>query len=251
VTRPDPDVGHWRTKRPAATDVPAGSEAELRDYLVALMPLEHAPAHLRLAFHDAGTHDRRTASGGAHGTVRLPAELQRAANTGWGHTCVELLAEAKAAFPQVAWADLIAVGGAAAVQRCGGPVIEVGLGRRDDVDPPAGARLPGGYEGADLLKSMFLRMGLGPRELVVLAGAHTLGHTQRRPFTADLYRFSNSYFVDLLAHPECSSLPTDRALVGDPELRRYVESYAADEALFWSDFSATFRRLTWLGNTPG
>src|SRR5438874_2674517 len=40
------------------------------------MPLEHAPAHLRLAFHDAGTFDERTGTGGAHGTVHLPEELQ-------------------------------------------------------------------------------------------------------------------------------------------------------------------------------
>ena len=43
---------------------------------------------------------------------------------------------------------------------------------------------PGGYEGAEMLKRMFARMGLGPRELVALSGAHTLGHTQRKPFTS-------------------------------------------------------------------
>jgi plasmid stability protein len=57
-------------------------EAEVREYLVELMPIEHAPAHLRLAFHDAGTYDTRTNSGGAHGAVRLPEELNRADNTG-------------------------------------------------------------------------------------------------------------------------------------------------------------------------
>jgi L-ascorbate peroxidase len=229
---------------------PASLEADLRAELLALMPLEYAPAHLRLAFHDAGTYDERTRSGGAHGTVRLPEVLQRASNTGWGHACVELLRDVRADFPELSWADLIAVAGAVAVQRCGGPVIEIGLGRTDHAEPVPGRHLPGGYEGPALLTSMFRRMGLGPRELVVLSGAHTLGHTQRRPFTADTYRFSNSYFVTLLAHPERSTLPTDQALVSDPALRRYVEAYAADESLFWSDFSAAFRRLTWFGNTP-
>jgi L-ascorbate peroxidase len=223
-------------------------EAELRDYLVALMPIEHAPAHVRLAFHDAGTYDRHTLSGGANGTIRLPDELQRAGNTGWGHACLELLAEAKLAFPSVSWADLIAVGAAAAVQKCGGPVVQVGLGRRDSTEPAPPHRLPGGYEGAGLLRSIFARMGLGPRELVALSGAHTLGHTQRRPFTPDTFVFSNSYFVELLATPERSILPTDQTLLSDPELRAYVEQYAGDQALFWSDFSAAFRRLTWLGS---
>src|SRR3979490_3212622 len=99
-------------------------EDEVREFLVDLMPIEHAPAHLRLAFHDAGTYDARTRTGGAHGIVRLPQELQRGSNTGWGHACLELLAEVKAGYPSVSWADLIALGGAAAVHVCGGPVIE-------------------------------------------------------------------------------------------------------------------------------
>jgi len=225
-------------------------ETELRDYLVELMPLEHAPAHLRLAFHDAGTFDERTGRDGARGAVRLPEVLRRAANAGWGQACIDLLAEASARFPSVSWADLVAVGGAAAVQKCGGPVIEVGLGRTDtDVAPPPN-RLPGGYEGPALLKTIFAKMGLGVRDLVALSGAHTLGHTQRRPFTPDPWVFSNVYFVQLIDATDGALLPTDRSLLQDPELRQFVELYARDEACFRADFAAAFRRLTWLGNAP-
>jgi L-ascorbate peroxidase len=224
-------------------------EAEVREFLVELMPLEHAPAHLRLAFHDAGTFDARTRTGGAHGTVHLPEELQRGDNTGWGHACMELLAEARASYPALSWADLIAVGGAAAVQKCGGPVIQIGLGRSDAAVPAPPHRLPGGYEGAVLLKALFARMGLGARELVALSGAHTLGHTQRHPFTPDPWVFSNAYFVQLLAQNESALLGTDTALLRDPELRPFVELYAADEARFRADFADAFRRLTWLGNS--
>jgi L-ascorbate peroxidase len=223
-------------------------EAEVREYLVELMPLEHAPAHLRLAFHDAGTFDERTGTGGAHGAVHLPEELQRGDNTGWGHACIELLAEAKASYPSLSWADLVALGGAAAVQRCGGPVMHIGLGRTDATVPAPPHRLPGGYEGAGLLKAIFARMGLGARELVALSGAHTLGHTQRRPFTLNPWVFSNSYYVQLLAQTESALLGTDTALLDDPELRPFVELYAADEARFLADFADAFRRLTWLGN---
>jgi L-ascorbate peroxidase len=222
-------------------------EAELRDYLVELMPLEHAPAHLRLAFHDAGTYDERTRTGGAHGSVHLLEELQRVDNAGWGHACLELLAEAKVRYPSVSWADLVALGGAAAVQKCGGPVIEIGLGRTDASMPAPPHRLPGGYEGAVLLKAMFARMGLGARDLVALSGAHTLGHTQRRPFTPEPWSFSNSYFTELVAEHN-ALITSDQALLLDPELRHFVEQYAADEARFFADFGAAFRRLTWLGN---
>jgi L-ascorbate peroxidase len=227
---------------------PEEVEAELRAHLVELMPLEHAPAHLRLAFHDAGTYDQRTRTGGAHGTIHLPEEVQRADNTGWGQACIALLAEARASLPSVSWADLVAVGGAAAVEKCGGPAIQIGLGRTDATEPAPAHRLPGGYEGAGLLKAMFARMGLGPRELVALSGAHTLGHTQRRPFTPEPWVFSNAYFVQLIALGESALLGTDTALLHDPELRPFVELYATEESRFLADFADAFRRLTWLGN---
>jgi L-ascorbate peroxidase len=223
-------------------------ETEVREFLIELMPLEHAPAHLRLSFHDAGTYDEPTRSGGAHGTTRLSDELRRSENTGWGHACMELLAEAKARYPALSWADLIALGGAAAVQKCGGPVIGLGLGRTDlDVPAPVG-RLPGGYEGAGLLRAGFARMGLQPRDLVALSGAHTLGHAQRKEFTHDPWVFSNSYFVELLSGTSASLILTDNALVRDPGLHQFVELYAQDEAQFFADFADAFRRLTWLGN---
>jgi L-ascorbate peroxidase len=224
-------------------------EAEVRNYLIELMPIEHAPAHLRLAFHDAGTFDERTGTGGAHGGVRLLEELWRGENAGWGQACLELLAEVRERYPGLSWADLVALGGAAAVRKCGGPIIEIGLGRTDAMHAAPAHRLPAGYEGAGLLKSMFARMGLGARELVALSGAHTLGHAQRRPFTPDPWVFSNSYFVHLLEQTDDGMvLTTDQALLNDPELRPFVERYARDEAYFLTDFAAAFRRLTWLGN---
>jgi L-ascorbate peroxidase len=212
------------------------------------MPIEHAPAHVRLAFHDAGTYDQETGTGGAHGSVHLSEELRRADNTGWGQECIALLEEARLAYPSLSWADLIALGGTAAVQKCGGPVIEIGLGRTDAaiVAPPH--RLPGGYEGAGMLKSMFARMGLGPRDLVALSGAHTLGFTQRKPFTDDPWVFSNTFFTQLVERKGSLLLQTDTSILEDPELRPYVELYAEDEGRFWEDFADAYRRMSWLGN---
>ncbi len=146
----------------------------MREWLVDLMPLEHAPAHVRLAFHDAATYDASSQSGGAHGTIRLRAELQRGANAGWAHACLELISDLKAMCPNISWADLIALGGAAAIQKCDGPTIELGLGRVDgDTEAPPN-RLPGGFEDATLLKRKFARMGLTVHDLVALSGAHVL-----------------------------------------------------------------------------
>jgi L-ascorbate peroxidase len=217
------------------------------------MSVEEAPAFLRLAFHDAGTYDVKTHSGGAHGAIHLIAELSRPENVGMT-SCVGLLQQIKEAFPELSWADLVALGGAAAVAKCDGPAIRVGLGRIDAPEPAPEHRLPTTDEGAAKLKEHFARMGLGPRELVALSGGHTLGKAAGRAFTADPYRFSNSYFQVLLAKDENGAsgmLPSDRALLDDPELRRYVEAYAADAALFASEFAAAYRRLTWLGIEDG
>ncbi len=224
-------------------------ETDVRDFLGELMPLEHAPAHLRLAFHDAGTYDASTGTGGAHGAVRLLEVVRRAETTGWGQECLALLELARERFPGLGWADAIAIGAAAAIEKCGGPSIEVGLGRIDWDTPPPRNRLPGGYEGAVLIRKIFQRMGLSARDLVVLSGAHTLGFVQRQAFTPDTWLFSNSYYVELLAHkPGILRLVTDDALLDDPELRGYVELYASDQARFFADFTEVFKRLTWLGH---
>jgi L-ascorbate peroxidase len=242
------DNGAAQPMPQSVADPSTALEAEVRAALVGLMPVEHAPAHLRFAFHDAGTYDVNTNTGGAHGTIRLREELFRADNTGWGQECMALFREVKASFPSIGWADLIMLGGAAAVEKCSGPIIEIGLGRVDGDEPAPPHRLPGGYEGAAMLKRMFARMGLTVQDLAVLSGAHTLGHTQRKPFTTDPWVFSNSYYVDLLSQTGPGLLQTDSAMLDDAELRPYVELYARDEARFRADFAESYRRLSWLGN---
>jgi L-ascorbate peroxidase len=224
-------------------------EAELREYIRSRLPLERAPAQLRLAFHDAGTYDVRTHSGGAHGAIHLLGELSRSENSAMA-VCVDLLAQAKAAYPSLSWADLVALGGTAAVEACGGPTMRIGLGRVDAAEPAPEHRLPASDDGPAQLRALFSRLGLGSRELVALSGAHTLGHAGGRPFTREPYTFSNSYFQTLLEaadDPSLGLLPADRALLADPDLRELVELYAADEATFFADFADAYRRVTWLG----
>ncbi len=88
-------------------------EEEIREYLVAQMPAQCAPPLLRLAFHDAGTYDVNTHTGGAHGAIHFLEELARPENTGWSAACVALLAEVKGHYPLLSWADLVALAGAA------------------------------------------------------------------------------------------------------------------------------------------
>ena len=42
-------------------------------------------------------------------------------------------------------------------------------------------------------------------------------------------------------------LPSDMALIADPAFKKWVEAYAADEALFFKDYAKAFGKLLALG----
>ncbi|KAM1863227.1 hypothetical protein ACFX1X_003550 [Malus domestica] len=80
-------------------------------------------------------------------------------------------------------------------------------------------------------------MGLSDKDIVALSGGHTLAHPNRSgfdgPWTKEPLQFDNSYFVELLNESEgLLKLPTDAALVADPEFRKYVDLYIKDEEAF-------------------
>jgi len=90
-----------------------------------------APQFIRLLFHDAGTFDVAAGDGGADGSIRFRAELERPENRRL-RVPVKALAKWRAEHGgevggELSWADLVAVAGAEAVEVCGGPRVEVGV----------------------------------------------------------------------------------------------------------------------------
>lgn len=154
----------------------------------------------------------------------------------------------------------------------------------DSMLPPRG-RLPDGAQAADHLRAVFQqRMGFSDQEIVCLSGAHNLGrcHPDRSgfqgPWVVAPTRFSNQYYQLLLKldwkkkqlskdqaekgaswqwaakapgaddeDEELMMLPTDHSLIEDAGFRPWVEKYANDKQLFFSDFSAVFAKLIELG----
>jgi catalase (peroxidase I) len=124
--------------------------------------------------------------------------------------------------PGLDWADVIAVAGAVAVERCGGPVIMVGLGRQDATEP---LDYPLPHEDIDVedLRGEFSRRG-----------------------------FSDEAVARARRDAHLTLLAADRALAAHPELRAHVERFAQDEPAFFAAFADAYVRLTWLGQTrPG
>jgi catalase (peroxidase I) len=228
----------------------------LTEYLTKMMSVEEAPKYLRLAFHDAGNYDAETNLGGANGSLRF--ELDREENISLKPYFEKLeivKKEIESLGIKVSYADLIAFGGAVAVYKTGGPKIYLKTGRTDS--DSAGARihfLSSGINIKELLEK-FSAMGLGAKDLVALSGAHTIGRANGLPMTEDLFRFSNSYYKNLLAFcngmrmENLGVLNSDIALLDLKETRNLIELFAGNEFTFFNEFAESYQKLSYLGQT--
>ncbi|KAD7117700.1 hypothetical protein R6Q59_013742 [Mikania micrantha] len=233
-------------------------ERTRRDLRALISKKNCAPIMLRLAWHDAGTYDAKTKTGGPDGSIRNEEEYRHGANNGL-KIAIDLCEEVKSKHPRVTYADLYQLAGVVAVEVTGGPAINFVPGRKDSNVSPNEGRLPDAKQGSSHLRDVFYRMGLSDKDIVALSGGHTLGkaHPERsgfdeKPWTKDPLKFDNSYFVELLKGDtnELLKLPTDKALVEDPKFRRYVELYAKDEDAFFKDYAESHKKLSELGFIP-
>ncbi|CAI7897257.1 unnamed protein product [Closterium sp. NIES-53] len=205
-------------------------------------------------WHGAGTFDVKDKSGGPFGTIRKPEELAHGANAGlkWA---VDVLEPIKAKYNILSYGDLYQLAGVVAVEITGGPEIDFHPGRKDGEKVPPEGRLPDATKGSNHLRDIFYKMGLNDKEIVALSGAHSLGrcHKERSGFegawTTQPLKFDNEYFVNLLGDNDKGLLvlPSDKALVEDPEFKKFVELYAKDEDAFFADYAAAHLRLSELG----
>nr|KJB32657.1 hypothetical protein B456_005G254100 [Gossypium raimondii] len=209
-----------------------------------------APIMLRLAWHDAGTYDVSTKTGGPNGSIRNEEEFTHGANSGL-KIAIDFCEEVKAKHPKITYADLYQLAGVVAVEVTGGPTIDFVPGRKDSNICPREGRLPDAKRGAPHLRDIFYRMGLSDKDIVALSGGHTLGraHPERSGFDGP---WTNEPLKELLKGESegLLKLPTDKALFDDPEFRKYVELYAKDEDAFFRDYAESHKKLSELGFTP-
>uniref|UniRef100_A0A6M2EQK9 L-ascorbate peroxidase n=1 Tax=Populus davidiana TaxID=266767 RepID=A0A6M2EQK9_9ROSI len=232
-------------------------EKARRDLRALIASKSCAPIMLRLAWHDAGTYDAKTKTGGPDGSIRNEKELAHAANNGL-KIAIDFCEGIKAKHPKITYADLYQLAGVVAVEVTGGPTIDFVPGRKDSPESPEEGRLPDAKQGASHLRDVFYRMGLSDKDIVALSGGHTLGRAHRDrsgfdgPWTKEPLKFDNSYFQELLKGDSegLLKLRTDRVLVEDPEFRKYVVLYVEDEDAFFSDYAESHKKLSELGFTP-
>jgi cytochrome c peroxidase len=240
---------------------------------------------IRLAWHCSGTYSQFDGTGGSNGAkIRFDPEASWGANAGL-KVARDALEPVKAQFPDWTYADLYTYAGVVAVEEAGGPNIPFRIGRTDDADgstSPDTVRLPDADKGSRVMtiqhvRDVFYRMGFTDRDIVALLGAHAMGrcHTDRSgywgPWTRAESTFSNEYYRLLLQEKwtpklthngkpwtgpdqyedvstgQLMMLPSDLALIQDPDFLKYVELYAKDEDQFFKDFANAFAKLLELG----
>ena len=118
---------------------------------------DNAGALLRAAFHDAGTFNAAKKTGGANGSLRL--EIGQPENGGLQYAQLFIQKIKKAAPEKLTWADLYQLAGAAAVEKTGGPTIDVKIGRPDAARADPAGQLPSLTDDAPTLKANFGRNG--------------------------------------------------------------------------------------------
>jgi L-ascorbate peroxidase len=194
---------------------------------------------LRAAFQDAGF-CRGSVVGGSRGTLRFHSELARVENSGLDFALdqiEDIKTDGNHITAILSYADLIQLGGYAAVEYSGGPSMIFRMGR---VDVPTEAeipnqRLPEATTGGSMLQKV-LNLGFTRREFVALMGSHTLGFAQmdrsgyQGRWTQNPHVFDNTYFKEVLLGDRSKYLktPGEILLAQDSDLRTIVDSYAQD-----------------------
>jgi len=235
----------------------------------------YGPLFIRLAWHCAGTYDKKSNGHGSRGaTMRFEPECKHGANAGL-HIARNLLEPIKKANPAISYADLYTLAGIVAFEEMGGGKVKWWSGRKDEQDgkacPPDG-RLPDASKGATHIREVFERMGFNDREIVALIGLHCVGrcHTDRSgfsgPWTRSPTMVTNHFFVELLnnkwqkkkwsgpeqfedaATKELMMLPADLALLDDPKFKSIAVEFSKDEDLFLKECREAFSKLLGLGH---
>lgn len=210
---------------------------------------------LRAAYHDAGF-CKSTVLGGSRGTVRFPDELKRHENAGL-EFAMEQIQEIKDDGNHItailSYADLIQLGGYAAVEYAGGPSMVFRMGRVDaeESDLP---QLTHGSESSSMVEKV-QNLGFSRREFTTLMGSHTLGFANMEVsgpqgrWTQNPHVFDNSYFKEVLLGDRSKFLRTkaEILLATDPELRRYCEEFAQDQNLWFAEYAAAHIKMSELG----
>ena len=143
-------------------------------------------------------------------------------------------------------ADLIQLGGYAAVEYCGGPQMVFRMGRLDIQGEPNVVKHEAESVYNSYNVSQLSKLNLAPEDYVALiGGCHTLGFhgldkkgAQCR-WTQNPYIFDHSYFKEAMMRDKSRYFKSDadHKMMQNSETKAWVEKYADDNDLFFANFA--------------
>ncbi|RDB27077.1 hypothetical protein Hypma_004982 [Hypsizygus marmoreus] len=252
------------------TDVPALRRMMTNMRLVVLVsPCTVGPANrmlasewLRVAFHDAGSHDAANGVGGIDGSFLY--EMNYEENNGvFGSATMQQYRTIQER--TVSLADIIVLGAITAIGSCGGPVIPFLGGRIDAKGPVTPGFLPSPGQTLATHQAQFARMGFSNKEMISLvACGHTIGgvHVANNPtITSEAMagfdttravfdnqgaiEYRNGVLANPLAQPvNASNLATSSdSRIFSSDNNATINSYAASQDTFFNDCSTVFSKM--------
>jgi len=237
----------------------------IKDWAATKPPNFDIPRLNRAAFHDAADYNKWTGQGGPDGNLVMGQEAFYGQSHGLPMMVRSSLSQFKKQFgDSLSWADLLQIAGMVATEIAGGPKFEEYGFEPGRIDNPTRASLDGLLPNAGNLATMntnrdfWFRAGFDDHEIVASMGAHTLGGSFTGDFTSTPDEFNNQYYKNLLKfeEPDCcartleggfTQLPTDRALLTDPNTRKLVEMYASNQTAWFADYVKAIRKMSLFG----
>ena len=210
---------------------------------------------LRLALSDSLSFNSH--SGGSVENFKEKAFLKLKANHGlkqWYNDVLDIHSNGNHITRMLSVADLIQIGGAAAVQYSGGPEIDVKFGRESH--KLANSTLfPDSDFGLKDFESMEKEMNLTSREIVALLGYRTLGflnnglENKEQRWSINPYVFDNNYFNELLTkNSPYLKTPSDNVLLKEEKYLKNVEEFANNETIFFQEFKQVYEKISCYGH---
>ena len=153
-------------------------------------------------------------------------------------------------------ADLIQLGGYAAVEYCGGPSMIFQMGRTDIKSEADTIDHSAETNGSSLVIQGLAQSNLSSEEFVALMGVNTIGfagNEKKGPHTRwvmNPYVFDNTYYKELLLRDQSKYFKdeTDLKLLQASELKTWVEAYADDQDLFFTNYAKAHVKVSEFGH---
>jgi catalase (peroxidase I) len=220
-------------------------EAAIRSYIPDCN--NEARMIFRAAFHDVGTYDQRTKTGGADGSLQF--EGLRAENF-FVRPAIKIVKDLSTTF-RISVADALMLSTHLSLEVCGGPKLKTFVfGRKDAAgENLPNLLLPNDATVENIIEAFITRMGYTAEETIALiGGGHSIAHTRRqgmlldKPLDSTPSRLDIVYFQELLKSPDSAitlrhgRIKSDSNMLQNAEFRALIEKFAASA----DDFAASF-----------